>query len=371
MKYDKLRRVVRKRPVLAIRSVVVVSIILLVLEGVSLLAKPHRVIILAMLSAGLVAYIGLIARRGGPILLAIGVAISSSVAILAALAVFGHPVPAALVVALVAFATSVAAGASPFGRAIGLYLTMVFSLASVLTATAELDQGVTFVDGMIWTVFGALGGIAVVVAFAEADRRAGRRDASPSRRPTDRVRLTSAIRTMWVSVCTFDIHCRDGVRRGVPLAIGMLAFQAHPSHEGLWVYISIIAIVLPTSKTPGKIAAVRVVSTIGGVLILSALALFLTLRELEFAAIVLILVSVLVKDAYPLLAGALSAAGAVLIVGAPQGEVLPWAGARLLDVLIGCAIALVCMYGLWPHDRTENDQIGVSEIEALLDAAGG
>jgi uncharacterized membrane protein YccC len=54
-----------------------------------------------------------------------------------------------------------------------------------------------------------------------------------------------------------------------------------------------------------------------------------------------------------------------LIVGAalsggPTGDVAGWAGHRLLDTMLGCAIALVATYLLWPRDREAPETVPVA-----------
>jgi uncharacterized membrane protein YccC len=43
-----------------------------------------------------------------------------------------------------------------------------------------------------------------------------------------------------------------------------------------------------------------------------------------------------------------------VLAGAPTGDIAGWAGQRIVDVLVGCAIALVATYLFWPRD-TENE----------------
>jgi uncharacterized membrane protein YccC len=39
------------------------------------------------------------------------------------------------------------------------------------------------------------------------------------------------------------------------------------------------------------------------------------------------------------------------MAGAPTGAIGTWSTHRLLDTLVGCAIALVANYLLWPRDK--------------------
>ena len=38
------------------------------------------------------------------------------------------------------------------------------------------------------------------------------------------------------------------------------------------------------------------------------------------------------------------------MAGAPTGDIAGWAGKPVIDTLVGCAIALIATYLLWPRD---------------------
>jgi uncharacterized membrane protein YccC len=46
---------------------------------------------------------------------------------------------------------------------------------------------------------------------------------------------------------------------------------------------------------------------------------------------------------------------------APTGDIAGWAGHRLLDTVIGCAIAVVATYLFWPGDREDEQPVPVTE----------
>lgn len=56
-------------------------------------------------------------------------------------------------------------------------------------------------------------------------------------------------------------------------------------------------------------------------------------------------------------AGAATATGAILLVGAPSGEIGTWAVRRLADTVIGSAVALAATFLLWPRDVAEDDRL--------------
>jgi hypothetical protein len=49
----------------------------------------------------------------------------------------------------------------------------------------------------------------------------------------------------------------------------------------------------------------------------------------------------------------------ILMAGAPTGDVIGWAGNRLVATVLGCGIALVATYLLWPRDREDTEPVPV------------
>jgi uncharacterized membrane protein YccC len=64
--------------------------------------------------------------------------------------------------------------------------------------------------------------------------------------------------------------------------------------------------------------------------------------------------------AYPIVGGGLTSIGSILMAGAPTGAVGNWAERRLLDTVLGCAIALVATYLLWPRDSETEKPVPVT-----------
>lgn len=65
------------------------------------------------------------------------------------------------------------------------------------------------------------------------------------------------------------------------------------------------------------------------------------------------------SPAYAIAGRGLTSIGSILMAGAPTGDVTAWAGNRLLDTVLGCAIALAATYLLWPRDRASQEVIPV------------
>ena len=230
-------------------------------------------------------------------------------------------------------------------------------LAVVGAATVGLVPDVSVLSGALQAVLGAVGGLIVAAVGAMLrNRRASDGDGAGPEIP-------APWGPMWASLRSFDEHTRDGVRRAIPLAIGMFIYQRTLDHDSLWVFLAAFAVLLPTGKTAFRVAAARVISTVVGVLVLSVLGLVGAAGAgvLFAAAILFVLVGIAYKPTYPLQAGALSAMGAVLLVAGPAGNLGAWAGHRLLDTLLGCAMAVASTYLLWPRDKPDDDVVTVDE----------
>jgi uncharacterized membrane protein YccC len=63
---------------------------------------------------------------------------------------------------------------------------------------------------------------------------------------------------------------------------------------------------------------------------------------------------------YPIVGGGLTSIGSILLAGAPTGDVTGWAGHRLLDTILGCAIGIGATYLLWPRDRETPEAVPVA-----------
>ena len=156
---------------------------------------------------------------------------------------------------------------------------------------------------------------------------------------------------MWESLRSFDEHARDGVRRAIPLAILMYFFQLEGGRDAFWIFFAAYIVLLTTGKAPKDLAAVRVGSTLFGVVALAVASLVVPDRVLFSLGVAILFGGIGPSRAYPIVGGGLTSFGSILLAGAPTGDVTGWAGNRLLDTIAGCAIALFATYVLWPRDR--------------------
>jgi uncharacterized membrane protein YccC len=162
---------------------------------------------------------------------------------------------------------------------------------------------------------------------------------------------------MWESLRSFDEHARDGVRRAIPLAILMFFFQREGGRDAFWIFFAAYIILLTTGKSPKSLAAVRVGGTLFGVVLLAVVSLVVPDRVLFSLGIAILFAGIGLSPPYPVVGGGLSSIGSILLAGAPAGDIAGWAGHRLIDTALGCAIALVATYLLWPRDRETTETI--------------
>src|SRR5262249_54322530 len=121
----------------------------------------------------------------------------------------------------------------------------------------------------------------------------------------------------------------------------MFFFQLNGSRDAFWTYFAAYLVLLTPGKTPRSLAAARVGSTVFGVLLLAAAPLIVPNQVLFSLGLVILLSGVGLSPAYPVIGGGFTTIGSVLLAGAPAGAIGTWSTHRLLDTVVGCAIALV------------------------------
>jgi uncharacterized membrane protein YccC len=82
-------------------------------------------------------------------------------------------------------------------------------------------------------------------------------------------------------------------------------------------------------------------------------------RVLFSFGVVILFAGIGLSPAYAIVGGGLTSIGSILMAGAPTGDVTSWAGNRLLDTIVGCGLALVATYLLWPRDREDKEPVPV------------
>jgi uncharacterized membrane protein YccC len=146
----------------------------------------------------------------------------------------------------------------------------------------------------------------------------------------------------------------------IPLAILMFFFQQEGGRDAFWIFFAAYIVLLSTGKTPKDLAAVRVGSTLFGVVVLAVASLVVPDRVLFSLGVVILFGGIGLSPPYPIVGGGLTSIGSILLAGAPTGDLTSWAGHRLLDTILGCAIAVAATYLLWPRDREAEETVPVA-----------
>ena len=270
-----------------------------------------------------------------------------------AFATGGEPVWAALAMAAVAVLTSLAAAAGPLGALLGFLGSLAYFLIATMARVANLFELVSLRWAAAHIAVGCLGGLLVVLVGTALRRRHEPDEVMAAKTPP------VPLRAMWESLKSFDEHARDGVRRAIPLAILMYFFQREGGRDAFWIFFAAYLVLLSTGKAPKDLAAARVGSTLFGVVLLAVASLIVPDRVLFAFGVVILFAGIGLSPAYAIVGGGLTSIGSILMAGAPTGDVTGWAGHRLLDTILGCGIALVATYLLWPRDREDKDTVPV------------
>jgi hypothetical protein len=125
--------------------------------------------------------------------------------------------------------------------------------------------------------------------------------------------------------------------------------SAAETRDGLWVFLG--AVPLPPASGRFRGEPSRVAGTLLGVFVLGLPAPVLPVNALLVLGALALLPGIASSRRYPAPAAGRSAMATVIVVGAPSDAVNTWAGHRLLDILIGCSLALAAHSLLWPREQ--------------------
>jgi uncharacterized membrane protein YccC len=137
----------------------------------------------------------------------------------------------------------------------------------------------------------------------------------------------------------------------------MYLFQLDGGRDAFWTFFAAYLVLLTPGKTPRDLAVARVGSTLFGVLLLAVASLVVPYEVLFSLGIVILFGGVGLSAPYPVIGGGLTTIGSVLMAGAPTGAIGTWSTHRLLDTVVGCAIALVANYLFWPRDNEAEEPV--------------
>ena len=254
----------------------------------------------------------------------------------------GYPLAAALAMAFVAFTTSVMTAAPPVGLLVGLVSSYAYFLVTGVGVIESRAVGGTLPQIGLLGLIGLLTGLALVALRAGTEQLLG---TAPSR-PHDQA--PSLLAPMVASVRTFDSHAKDGVRRALALGVAMYGFQSLGTHNAFWVMLTVFVILAPNGRTTVQVAAIRVAGTFVGVISVVALAQLLPEGAAAPLGVIALAISLAASSRSSTVSAACGAAAGAVFTALPSGDFTGYAAARLLDTLIGAAVALAAGWLLWP-----------------------
>lgn len=316
--------------------------------AVGVLVGWERSAVLTGLTGALVSAAGASGPRRLAVRLAVLASVAGFVATVLAVITTGRPWLTAATIALVSVLTSALASAGPAGAQLGVLGMLAYAVSAALELLKHLSAGVSDPGVVVRVATGCVVGVAVVFVAGLVRDRIWYREAEIQFVP-------SPWRAMWKSIQTFDGYARDGVRRAVALGIGMYLLQRSGTRDALWVFLGVLAVLLPPVERGLSTALVRVAGTLLGVIALQVLALVVNVEVLIALGTLALLPGIAYSRRYPVLAGGLTAFAVVVFTGAPAQAIGTWATHRLWDTALGCALALAAQYLLWPRERSETD----------------
>jgi uncharacterized membrane protein YccC len=139
----------------------------------------------------------------------------------------------------------------------------------------------------------------------------------------------------------------------------MYFLQLDGGRDAFWTFFAAFLVLLTPGKTPTSLASVRVASTVFGVLLLAVASVILPNEVLFSFGVVILFAGIGLSPPYPIIGGGFTSIGSILMAGAPTGAIGTWSTHRLLDTVVGCAIALAANYVLWPRDRQAQETVPV------------
>ncbi len=258
----------------------------------------------------------------------------------------GYPFAAAIAMAFVAFTTSVMTAARPVGLLIGMMASYAYFLVTGIGVLEQRAIGGTLSQIGLLGLIGLATGLVLVALRAGIEQVIGTAPAAEAER-----HAPSLLGPMRTAVRTFDGHAKDGVRRAIALGLAMYAFQSVGTHNSFWVMLTVFVILAPNGRTTLQKAAFRVVGTLVGVSAMVALSAVLPEKAALPLAVLALALSLAASSRSTTVSAALGAAAAATLTAVPTGDFVGYAAARLVDTLIGAALALAAGYLLWPRSR--------------------
>jgi hypothetical protein len=137
----------------------------------------------------------------------------------------------------------------------------------------------------------------------------------------------------------------------------MFFFQRDGGRDAFWTFFAAYLVLLTPGKNQKSLALVRVGTTLSAWSFWPSSLSSCRIGCSSHSGVVILFAGIGLSPAYQLIGGGLTTMGSVLLAGAPTGAVGNWAERRLVDTAVGCAVALIATYLLWPRDREVKEPV--------------
>ena len=297
---------------------------------------------------GLVAVFVAVAARFAPRAIALKAALVIGLlvflALMLALVTTGSVIAAGLTMAVIAFITGMGQSGGPVAAGV----SSVVGVGYLVPALLGLEWDRSLETSVILGVLGLVAGLAVaigVILLKREEEHEKMADPDTRERVSPFKRLAEACRHPGPAR-------RYAIERAILLGSGMAIYQATASHAVFWVVLTMFIVLAPDAASTWQKAVQRASGVIVGALAVGILAQFVPGEILIGLGLVALLVgSAFQQSDYWIWAAAISFLIIAIFgtIGENGDGVLAWAGLRVLDTLIGVAIAVVGAYLIRPR----------------------
>ncbi len=271
--------------------------------------------------------------------------------LLLAYATGGHPIAAGIAMALVAFAGAIlAAGGSGFAFA-GSLLSLAYFFPAALHVTIGLSVSRALELGLI----GIAAGLVIVGIVVVLRALRGSPPDKPEEQSAQAEAKTSPRAAIGESLRQRDDTFRYATRRALALGVAMGIFQINSNHNVFWIMLTIFIVLGPDRASSWQKALKRSGGVIVGALVISGLSEVLP-AEVMFGLAALALLGGLLylQRNYTVYAAGITFM-VLTVFGARDHDFIIWAERRVVDTLIGAAIALAVGYFVLPERKLKRE----------------
>ncbi|MGA1212342.1 MAG: FUSC family protein [Solirubrobacterales bacterium] len=284
--------------------------------------------------------------RGVALKAAVVIGVIVVLVLMLALATTGNVIAAGVTMAVLAFLTGMGQAADRVTAGVGSVLLVGY----LLPAVVEVGWDGDFVTAVSLGITGLVAGLVVAIGLILLKRKEEHEELA-DREPHEGASQLDRLRT---AIQRPGPVRRYAIARALLLGGAMAVYQATESHAVFWVLLTMFIVLQPDAAATWQKAVQRASGVIAGALAVGLLGQVLPGEVLVGFG----LVAVLVGAAYMQVDYRIWAAGISFLIIAIfgtgneyEGGVLTWAGARVLDTLIGTTIAVVGTYLIRPRER--------------------